>query len=373
MVSDETKQLIAGYLTDNIGEAEKLLLNDWLKKSKENKDYFNRLAATWKLAHKENEIKKFDTEQSWRSTHNRITKLSESNSFIKFIGRHYVKVAATWLLFFGLGSFLTLQFTKTTENITVKITEISAPLGSKSLVSLPDGSTLWLNAGSKIRYAQDFGVRNREVQLTGEAYFKVASNKAKPFLVKTGDVTIRALGTKFNVKAYPEEKTITATLEEGKIDIQYLSKENRRKNIELKPKENVVLFKSGDYVERKTVEEQSLPAKIVLKPEKIELHTNVKTELYTSWSSDRWIIESEPLVTLVPMLERRFNMKIKFSDSDLKDYKFTGIIENETVEQIMTAIRFTAPIDYTIEKDTILLTINKHLQDKYTKITSRKN
>ncbi|HEY4788782.1 MAG TPA: DUF4974 domain-containing protein, partial [Bacteroidales bacterium] len=128
--------------------------------------------------------------------------------------------------------------------------------------------------------------------------------------------------------------------------------------------------------------QKSAPEKTLEKPEtkkvtvaedKLELHQNVRTELYTSWKEERWIIEGEPLSSLVPKLERRFNMKIVFTSSDLKKYKFTGTIQNETVEQIMKAMCFTAPLNFTIVKDTITLSLNQQLKEKFTKVITQKN
>ena len=87
---------------------------------------------------------------------------------------------------------------------------------------MPDSSQIWLNAGTTITYSEDYGQRTRTLNLNGEAYFKVAKDSLHPFIVNTQGIIVRALGTRFNVKAYPEEKTISATLEEGKIDVRIL-------------------------------------------------------------------------------------------------------------------------------------------------------
>jgi ferric-dicitrate binding protein FerR (iron transport regulator) len=286
-----------------------------------------------------------------------------------------LKIAALWILLFSTGCLCTWFITrKSTVEANNHITEIAAPLGAKSNITLPDGTKVWLNAGSKIVYNTSFDQKDRVVSLTGEAYFHLKTNPNKPFIVKTSDMMVRALGTRFNVKAYPDEKTITATLEEGKIDVQMNNSTEDQPKIILKPNENIVFIKGPIHkpAPDRTIEKPKAD-KAMVAEDKVELQQNVKTVLFTSWKEERWIIEGEPLSSLVPKLERRFNLKIIFASNDLKKYKFTGTIQNETVEQIMKALCFTAPLEFTIEKDTITLNLNQQLREKFTKVITQKN
>jgi len=217
---------------------------------------------------------------------------------------------------------------------------------------------------------------NRTINLNGEAYFKVAKDSLHPFIVNTQGIVIRALGTRFNVKAYPEEKTISATLEEGKIDIKVPGLTDKNNRVLLKPNDKLIYQKETTetikYVE--SAEERVIPeGDKTIKPRDVHILTNVRTELYTSWKDPRWIIYREPLSTLVPMLERRFNMVIIFNNEQLKKYKFTGTIENETVDQIMNALRMTAPLDYQINKDTLRLTLNQNSNEEFKRIMKKNN
>ena len=187
---------------------------------------------------------------------------------------------------------------------------------------------------------------------------------------------MRALGTRFNVKAYPEEKTISATLEEGKIDVRVISMADKNERVLLKPKDKLIYHKETKETEKYTESPEDKVSHEVnrtVKPKDINLLSNVRTELYTSWKDPRWIIYREPLNTLAPMLERRFNLKIIFDDEQLKKYKFTGIIENETVDQILNALKLTAPLDYEINKDTIRLTLNINSKEAFKRIMTRNN
>lgn len=377
-INEEIKQLIISYLTESIDEVGLESLKGWIEADKLNLEYFDKLKAYWMLTGKQAGEENYDSDLQWNKLKSQIDLKPKSiNKGTRTKILISVGIAASWVLFFALGSLFNNHSNKS-ENIKSKTTEIIAPLGAKSIIKLPDGTTVWLNAGSKITYNQDFDKSDRNVQLIGEAYFKVATNKAKPFVVKTSGILVRALGTRFNVKSYPEEKTITATLEEGKIDVQVLQNSKPNNKIVLAPNQKVVYYKkNNDFVDQagsnhtKTITHDTNVSHAAEK--ELEVAENINTELYTSWKDPRWIIEAMPLTTLAPMLERRYNMKIKLNKDNLKNYNFTGTIENETIEQILAAMKFTAPIDYEIQKDTILLTLNKHLKNQYSRLTRPKN
>ncbi|NJK95364.1 MAG: FecR family protein [Bacteroidales bacterium] len=274
----------------------------------------------------------------------------------------------------GLGSALTWMLMKPVERLALT-TEYNVPKGSKSSLKLPDGTIVWLNAGSKLTYTDDFNQNERNVYLTGEAYFNVVTNKEKPFRVHTSELLIRALGTRFNVKAYPEERIITTTLEEGIIDVQVLKKNENGVNrqIKIKPHEKLVFFKDGYADSLSLPRPKEELKKISFAVKNIRVESEVNTELYTSWKSDKWIIEGLTLKCLAPMLERRYNINIHFNNDGLEQYKFSGILQNETIEQIMDALRYTAPLRYSIVKDSVYLKLDHSVKQNFERIiTTRK-
>jgi transmembrane sensor len=173
------------------------------------------------------------------------------------------------------------------------------------------------------------------------------------------------------VKAYPNERSITATLVEGKIDIRKTNDLTNDSKVELKPKQCFVFYKP----EKKVT--SSIPYIAYNKPptekdddelNNYKVYDNVKTELYTSWSEENWVIESETLRTFAPKIERRFNMIIRFEDEEIKNYKFSGTIQKETIEQILQALKLTTPmINYKIVKDTICLELDRKLKQHFEK------
>lgn len=362
--------LIIKYLSKDISDEELKDLWQWIELSGENKDIFNRFKSSWMLAGAQAETATFNAANAYNKLRKQTDQSSERRS-VKIQLNNLWKYAAVGLICLAMGSLLT-WFGKTEDKeIALAGTTITAPLGAKSLVDLPDGTKVWLNAGSKIVYNAKYGKSNRTVSLTGEAYFDVAKNKDLPFLVSTSQLTVKALGTRFNVKAYPEEKTITTTLEEGKIEVETINNRNKGKKVMLNPNEKVVYYKVSDKLEKKEdeVQQDSYADAMAKTNTDIEVTKNVNTSLYTSWKDNRWILNGVSLGSLGVLMERRFNITMVFNSEELRNYKFTGTIENETLEQILNAFKFTAPVAYKITKDTVIIDLNTSLMEKYKKVT----
>jgi ferric-dicitrate binding protein FerR (iron transport regulator) len=377
MLPEEIGRLIAGHLTNSLNSSELARLETWIQLSDENRKHFNDARNTWLLSDQK-KLSEAELEDSWFSFRERLETNSRSVvSTRKIIPWKLIGVAASWVICLGIGYALSLILKSPDEPVGKPI-EISVPFGSRSHISMPDGTSVWLNAGTTIHYDQNYGQKTRTISLQGEAYFDVAKDKKHPFIVSTREATVRALGTRFNVKAYPNEKTFSATLEEGEIDVR-LSKSGGQKFI-LKPNEKIVFLRSGQNLKMIESSDESLALKSIsnkIKPleskQNMVLLAEVKTELYTSWKDPRWIIEGEQLGVLSPLLERRFNVQIEFASEELKKYKFSGTIENETINQILDALKLTAPVDYTINRNSIILSMDKASKDKFGKIMQKNN
>ncbi|HEY4786439.1 MAG TPA: FecR family protein [Bacteroidales bacterium] len=369
-IPEEIQLLISDFFNKSIDEEGLYRLNQWVAESDEHVHLFNSFKSVWMLSGKSVHMRPEKTEIALHSVKQRLEvgHLKGINIF-----RSMQRIAASWLIFLMIGGASGFFITKHALSHRQKqlYTSISSPLGSKSTIELPDGTKVWLNAGSKIVYNNEYGHSVREVQLTGEAYFSVKTNKKVPFLVRTSDVVVKALGTKFNVKAYPEEKTITATLEEGKIVITPLGNLSSKKVVELKPNEMATFYKQREKIN--TFQKKIAPQIHNQEPEKsgtLNVNSNVNTNLVTSWKDSTWIIEAQPLGILAPVLERRYNMVIEFGSDRIKKYKFTGKIQKETIEQIMSALELSAPIQYKIARDTVILSLNKTRQKQYEQYTN---
>jgi ferric-dicitrate binding protein FerR (iron transport regulator) len=243
-------------------------------------------------------------------------------------------------------------------SITTKASEISTRNGSKTNIVLPDGTKVWLNAGSKLTYDETFGENFRNVILTGEAYFDVVHNADKPFVIHTSAIDIKVLGTEFNVKSYPGERTTEASLIRGSIEVTL--KDKRAEKIVMKPNEKLVVS-NEDMVEAtisspaKKRHEQSAP---IISLEHLNYFSLDSTILETSWVINRLVFEDESFEQVATRMARWYGVDFEFRNEDIKRLRFTGNFKNETVEEALKAMQITADFKYRITDKNIVITKN---------------
>lgn len=230
--------------------------------------------------------------------------------------------------------------------------DIVTASGSRTHLVLPDGTLVWLNAGSRVNYPKNFGANFREVNLTGEAFFDVAPNANKPFVIHTARIDVKVLGTRFNVKSYPSDKTTEATLIRGSIEVSVKNK--NRDRIILKPNEKIVV--SNDD----SIHLQAMPLHkdIKVAPSVISIghptyERNSGAIIETSWVDNKLIFQDEAFDDLARQMERWYGVSIGFQSEKQKELRFTGIFEKETIQQALDALKLTANFHYTIEGTTI--------------------
>ena len=265
-----------------------------------------------------------------------------------------LRAAAVIVIAIITGSFF---YVRTKQNLLSRQWyTITTPLGAKTQITLPDSTNIWLNAGSSLKYSSEFGHKNREVNLSGEAFFDVFHNPSVLFLVKTSELIIKSYGTTFNVKSYPDEGTIETTLIEGSIGITRSTFEQKKKDeVLLEPNQRVVYYRKTKTMETAqhtgTVEDTLTSSKPDPKMQKTTylISKGIDTKEFTSWIEGTILISSETLLDLAVKLERKYNVRIHFESEALKNLRFTGSLENETVEQVIHAIGISARIDYEIE------------------------
>jgi transmembrane sensor len=365
--------LIIRFLTGIATKDESSALIKWIKNSRGNKEYFNKLRDIW-LASSQIKIKEpfsvrninSATDQSVDS----VYQVKTSHSFRLF--REFAKIAAVFIFALITGALGYRIFYDKPDNLTAKQNPVTieSKRGAMSLITLPDGSKAWLNAGSEIVYGDMFNISTREVKLFGEAYFEVVKNPSKPFIVKAGDIAIKALGTSFNVKAYPEDRSVVTTLVNGQVVIEGKDNKNKEFTVNLKPNQTVTYFiDQQDYIahldDNKAVitdrKESGSIHQTEMKDLSIIKMEQIKPELFTSWKDKNWIIEQQSLANLCRELERRYAITIEISSENIKKYRFSGIIQNETIEQILYILHNTMPLKYTMEKGRVIIEEDKNM------------
>ena len=203
--------------------------------------------------------------------------------------------------------------------------EIFSPLGARTHFKLPDGSTGWLNSCSTLKFPVKFRGSSRKVALTGEGYFDIAKNPKKPFVVKAGNIEVVALGTRFNVLDYPDDKTMNITLESGKVVINAIYKNKKVVRItELVPDQQAVIQK------------ESMKS----------LKRKVDSKNYTSWKHGLLVFRNEPMNEVLIRLERWYNVEIILTDKEIENYRYRATFEDETINEVLTLIKLTSPVDF---------------------------
>jgi len=203
--------------------------------------------------------------------------------------------------------------------------EIVSPPGSRTHLELADGSKVWLNYDSKMIYPRRFTGKTRTVALEGEAYFEVAPDKSKPFMVETKGIAVKAVGTSFNIKAYPGDTDVETTLESGKVII--LANTGEKPSIcEMEPGQHFIF----DHADNKYSLKREDPAK------------------YVSWREGKLIFKDDPLDQVAERLSRWYNIHVKLNDPELSSLTYTATFVDETVYQILEMLEIVTPISYTV-------------------------
>lgn len=211
--------------------------------------------------------------------------------------------------------------------------EVIAPRGQKSKAILEDGTIVWLNSGSSIRYTGNYNKRNREVELTGEAYFVVSKNKKLPFIVKSSDLIIKALGTTFNLMAYPEDETLAITLIEGKVQVR--------------APDNKIIYLSHN--------QQAIYNKL----NNNFIIENVDPVFSISWKDNVLKFDNQPLPDILTHLERWYDVRFYYPENLLRDQRFTMTIKTESLREVLELVKISTPIKFKIEVDSIYITLMK--------------
>lgn len=360
------KVLTYSFLSNDISDAEVDTLLEWLKNSDENKKQFLEYKRVYFLSLNIETPTRFENSKSeaWNRVYNQIdfsdseeSEDLDSNRMNMF--KQIMKIAAMFILFFGMGSLFTyfvLPGKSIGHTVQKIVHEVVIPKGSKGEVILPDGTKVWLNANSQLKYDGEYGISNRNVSLQGEGYFKVKKNPNLVFAVLASGMKVKALGTTFNVKSYPDESLFTTTLVEGSVKIE-------GKNIDLKLKPKQIFTCNKGLIDQDTAPDETIHQnnkKHLEQPQNIEARSpnivsNINVDVYTSWKDNQWIIDSENLSSIAKLLERKFNVTVDIKSKELLNYKFSGTFKKETLEQILDVIRLTAPMKYEIRNGVVIM------------------
>ncbi len=273
-------------------------------------------------------------------------------------------LAMAFVLIFGLVFWGTRFFNSpSTQNILPgyaslqdkkTISEISTKNGSKTSIVLPDGTLVKLNAGSKLTYDKDYGNTIREVTLTGEAFFDVEKNAGKPFIIHTSKMDIKVLGTRFNVKSYPADKTTEATLIRGSIEVSI--KDRPAQKLILRPNEKLIVTNDDTslaaFAKGRSTNQTSNP---IVAISHLNYAKKDSTIIETAWVQNKLIFRDEPFRELALQMERWYSVSIHFGDPSKEEIQFTGVFENESIQQALAALKLSGKFNYSMRDNEVFI------------------
>jgi ferric-dicitrate binding protein FerR (iron transport regulator) len=234
--------------------------------------------------------------------------------------------------------------------------QVSVQYGRKGQVVLPDGSKVWLNAGSTLRYdSASFQTSGRHVELSGEAYFDIAHDARRPFIVQSGQVRIRVLGTVFNVRAYPEDPDVETSLIRGSVEVTLEDRPDDK--YILRPHEKLVVSNgtAGAVQQLAGLDSQAEIRVPLVSVRRITVADSGKLIHETAWVDNKLVFRSEDFSALAARMERHFGVRIRFDNPERQSLNFTGIFTTETIGQALEAMRLVHPFEYSLDNENVLI------------------
>lgn len=304
------------------------LLN-WVGQSNENHKEYIRYKNLWALLQQGKEMDNKHIEEGLRNVKSKILKSNKS-----FVFKEVIKYAAVIMFALISGYFIQLL----TLNKDIAMNEISVPKGNRTSIILPDGSEAWLTNGSKLIYPDNFKGKTRDVQLMGEAFFTIAHNAKKPFMVKLGEHRVKVLGTEFSVLAYPQDNTIQVDLVSGKVQMDvYNGKGSENyKSVVLQPSHSLVLDKTSGKLSK----------------------SKIPDGFFKYWQEGIYRFKDESFISLAKKINRIFGVELIFEDEIIKNRTFTGTFNiDDNIYTMMEVFKQASgePFDFRVKRNKIYI------------------
>ena len=311
------------YIKGNLLAGDEVIeLLDWIEASDDNQEKYNRLKNLWVITGLDQAGERQSQKFLSMTDRRKIVTLKHSRSLLKY--------AAVFILAFFIGG-LSLYLVSPIFQGTVAYNEIKVPNGEKSMITLYDGSKIWLNSGTTFRYPATFSKNERKVFVDGEAFFDIAKNKNQPFIVNANQLDIKVLGTRFNVYAYHDEPEFQVTLEEGSVHTKAAS--GKRWTI-LTPGEQATYNRNTNQMRKETVD----------------------TDLYSSWKENLLRFEDTPFRDVIKKMEHWYGVQISLDQSINPEEAYTMTIKTESLREMLNLLAKTTQIKYEIKENKVLIT-----------------
>ncbi len=322
-MKEQLKHIIQKYSEGKITLKEQIELSEQLA-DQQNQEAEQILHNDWKSQLESTTVFNHDLNPVLDKIHHRI-RLNETNKVIQISWWQTFQRIAAILILPLLLSFLAYFYFQSDRPVTNNsFAEIQCPMGVRTKFQLPDGSTGYLNSGSRLKYPVRFN-GERKVELTGEAFFDVVHNAKIPFHVNTPNLDIKVLGTTFNVIANEDETTEEIVLQTGKVDV---SSRSGKQLAVLKPNEQLILD-----IEKRTL-----------------VRNEVEASQYSTWKDGKLVFRNENMQQVARRLSRWYNAEVVVEDRLLNDYTFHATFLDEPLDEVLKLLSITTPLSFTEEK-----------------------
>jgi len=312
--------LIFKELKGETSTEESQQLDRWINDNPENQKIYTELWSAFALSSPDIDPFNPDKEAAWSKIMKKIVRSSKSNSWIT----QFSRIAAAAVLFFLIGIAAEYMWTeKFQTNFNSQYSTVVVPEGQKSMVFLPDSSSVWLNSGSSLKYKTSFNSKIREVELEGEAFFEVRKDKSKMFKVTAGSVNVEVYGTSFDVKNYKEEKKLEVTVESGNVGV-------------IRDGVRVAELVKGKQV---SINEET----------NTMLLSDANVDVVKAWKNNELIFDGTSFEEVIRYLERWYGVKITIEEKMKKRHNYTFKIKTESLTELLKLLQVITPLQYKID------------------------
>lgn len=321
------EDILIRYIDGMLTEEEAAEVKNWRAASLENEKLLEQVYFTTQVASRLKVMRTVNPDEALSRFKSRIHKKEKRLALRQVLGVIQRAAAVLFIPVFLLSAYLFIQ----QGQGNVRTLAVRTNPGVVSAFDLPDGSKVWLNANSELRYPSDFNADTRTVELTGQGYFEVTKNAHKPFIVKADkDYSVEVLGTSFNVSAYKDESMIETTLVEGSVKLNVVSGGKRMTQM-LKPNEKAEYQKGAG---------------------KIKVF-GVNTEYDTAWKNGEIIFRNHPMDKVLKTLERHSHVVFEVKDNEILKSIITARFKDEQLPQVLEYLKLASGIQYAIHKPTV--------------------
>jgi len=390
---DHLTKLIARKLSGDMSQDEESHFMKWLNESKENKRLFERLESEDYFDERLNIVAQFNVEEDWNKVRRVIQSEVDNSRRIRHVWMKVAQLAAAVLIPVGIfimlythvvdsddadtptlshqikpgesKATLTLQsgeiyhidkndtvinvaetqvgisvdsvgvlyqINKKVELVELRYNTLETPRGGEFQLSLADGTRVWLNASTKLRYPERFGSNSREVYVEGEAYFEVATDKVRPFFVHFNNSRTEVLGTEFNIKAYADNPNSIVTLSEGRIRVTH-----EKEAIEMTPDHQLIINRKSNKFS----------------------HNEVDASLYSAWKDGKLVYQGVELEEILEDIARWYNVNVFYQNQGAKDVEFSLYLNRyEDFSRVLDVLQATGKVEFEEFENNIIVRTN---------------